>query len=408
MSRNLLVVEDIKFINQRLCKIAEQHDYVVFSATNLADAQELVKQTDFSVALVDYRLPDSKEGGIIDCTTGKNIPTIAITPKVTEKVRSHLLNAKVVDYFQKDSVLTFDHIDKILTRLERNPEYTVLVVDDSSTARMNVCNLLRRHQYNVVQAENGLEALKQLKLHPHIKIVITDHEMPEMGGIELVKQIRTKHSREELTILGVSANANSPMSAKFIKYGANDFIAKPFCDEEFYCRLSQNVDFLELVQKEKQNAYTDFMTGLFNRRYLYTEIKKDPNYKKKIFNLAIIDIDLFKSINDTFGHDYGDKALIHLSKLLLKYFKKDYPTRLGGEEFCVANATDTPQEFVARLEALRAELIEHPFVTDGVDIPYTISVGAISIQNSLDILLSGADKRLYKAKQGGRNQVVSK
>ena len=116
------------------------------------------------------------------------------------------------------------------------------MVDDSLTARNNICSLLKRRNFKVLSADNGARALKVLNDHPEIKMVITDQEMPGMDGIELIQNIRKNHLKNELIIIGISGANRGFQSARFIKNGADDFLRKPFCPEEFYCRIMHNIE----------------------------------------------------------------------------------------------------------------------------------------------------------------------
>ena len=129
------------------------------------------------------------------------------------------------------------------------------------------------------------------------------------------------------------------MSARFIKVGANDFITKPFQPEEFYCRVTQNIDLIEKTQALVDAATKDFLTGLYNRRFFFEKgvgkLERARRERKSVA-LAMLDIDHFKSVNDTYGHDVGDEVLQVVSKTLQDSARADdLVARLGGEEFCV-------------------------------------------------------------------------
>ena len=126
------------------------------------------------------------------------------------------------------------------------------MIDDSKVFRSYICQLLKVHQYNVIEACDGKEALERIDEHPDIKMVITDCSMPNMDGFELTKVIRSKYARDELAVIGISAHDDKILKAQFIKSGANDFITKPFVTEEFYCRVGQNIETLENIIRFKQ------------------------------------------------------------------------------------------------------------------------------------------------------------
>ena len=132
----------------------------------------------------------------------------------------------------------------------------MLVVEDSRTSRNHICSLLRKFQFQVHEANDGLEALEELDNHRDIKMVIADHRMPNMDGYELVKAIRHEKRMQDLVFIGLSANGDSVLTSKFIKSGANDFLSKPFYHEEFYCRIMQNLESQEMIQTISCLLYT--------------------------------------------------------------------------------------------------------------------------------------------------------
>jgi len=211
--------------------------------------------------------------------------------------------------------------------------------------------------------------------------------------------------------LGVWGSDSVGLSSLFLKNGANDYLHKPFNSEEFYCRLSQNVDMLEQIATIKRQANTDYLTNLPNRRYFFEETNKSL---KKIKNkqgsgaLAMLDIDHFKIINDTHGHDVGDEVLKGLSICFSKYFKKYLVASLGGEEFAVYFANADKQEALKRLEGFRYFIEANSQEFSKEKIKFTISIGfADGPVYQIDELLKQADLKLYDAKESGRNKVVS-
>lgn len=154
--------------------------------------------------------------------------------------------------------------------------------------------------YQVITANNGVEALQKLEAEPNIKLVITDYNMPKMNGFELTKTLRREYDKNELIIIGLSSNEKSTLSAQFIKNGANDFLSKPFIQEEFHCRITHNIETQEHLEKIKNWAFKDALTGLYNRRYLFEqEAKLHAKAKQagELLSIAVIDIDYFKKIN---------------------------------------------------------------------------------------------------------------
>mgnify|MGYP002841725593 CR=1 FL=1 len=108
-----------------------------------------------------------------------------------------------------------------------------------------------------------------LSQHQHIRLVITDNQLPDMSGTYFVSSLRKAFSKEQLAIMGIAGGQGMLMSAHFIKSGANDFLRLPFCHEEFLCRVMQNVEYIESVEAIRRAANTDYLTGLPNRRHFF-------------------------------------------------------------------------------------------------------------------------------------------
>ena len=245
-----------------------------------------------------------------------------------------------------------------------------------------------------------------LSEHNNVRLVITDNTLPDMTGTHFVSSLRKAFSKEQLAIMGVAGGKGMLMSAHFIKSGANDFLRVPYCHEEFLCRVMQNVEYIESVEEIRRVANTDYLTGLPNRRHFFYMVTVQHQKLLENHALALIDLDFFKSINDTHGHDAGDIVLKAIAALIEFYFPDEIISRFGGEEFCIYMPSITLENACKRLEDFRkvveAEVIQLP----KTDIKVTCSIGVSGTHTQrVDKLLSLADKQLYAAKHDGRNQV---
>ncbi len=408
----ILLVEDSKsFAMLIISSIKTEIDCEIHWAGSYSEAEELVeREGNFFLGLLDLTLPDSSKGEILDLALAENIPSIVFTGNFNEEMRKMCWEKMVIDYVLKEGPSNLDYIVSLIKRIRANREVNVLVVDDSATSRKFIESLLLIHQYNVLEADNGQRALEILEENKEIKLVITDYIMPVMDGFDLVKRIRADYKKDELAVIGISAQNNKILSAKFIKNGANDFISKPFTNEEFYCRVGLNVEMIEKIESIKNFANKDFLTGLFNRKYFFEMGGVlHANFKRKNLSIVIgmIDIDHFKSVNDTYGHDAGDAVLKAVAALFQNRFREsDVVARFGGEEFCVLAGNLSGESAKSIFEEVRVMVENLEVVVNDKVIKVTISSGLCAEFNTLDNMIKVADEKLYEAKNSGRNMVV--
>jgi diguanylate cyclase (GGDEF)-like protein len=318
----------------------------------------------------------------------------------------------VADYVIKQGQQDVNYVVSVIHRLYRNSTIKIVLVDDSRFSREHMANLLQIHRYQILQAANGEQALGILDAHPDVHLLITDFNMPGMNGDELTRRIRERYSHENLAIIGISALGNALLSAKFIKSGANDFITKPFTSEEFYCRVTQNVEMLTYIRTVRELSNQDYLTGLYHRRYLFeTGGKLFASALRGALPLALgmVDIDDFKSINDQYGHDIGDMVLRRVSEILKCGFREsDIVVRYGGEEFCVLISNAQPANATIPFEKARLHISAAEIDLGEETLRITVSIGVCSqIGESLKAMISDADRLLFEAKKAGENRVVA-
>ncbi len=403
VNKKILVVEDFLPFRKYLTQLLISDGYDVRSAENMAQANEILSQEqDFLCCILDYYLPDSYEGELIEHALSHNQKVIILTTSINPELRQQLLAKGVVDYLMKDSKASIAYLMPLVRRIDKNQHHKCLVVDDSITVRKHVVQLLERQYIDTVQATDGDQAIALLRSDPTISFVITDQDMPQKDGMTMIREIRNTWSKTQLPILGLSGRHDPTLTALFLKSGANDFLNKPFHPEEFYCRIHQILDMKEANTELYRMANQDALTQLWNRRYLFNHKGYDPLNS----HVAMLDIDHFKKVNDTYGHDGGDVALVTVANILKLYFPHDLISRLGGEEFCIRTTTDF-SSFYSRLEKLRQRIEATTIPFDEHTIRVTVSVGISNAQETLEDQLKVADVRLYLAKQSGRNMVVA-
>jgi len=408
----ILLIEDSKMVSRVISThITQELDVEVVTAFTLAEAKSYLTQEDeFFAALVDLTLPDAPDGEALDEVLKWNIPAIVMTASFSENKRDELLERGLVDYIIKDSKTSFTYVVSLLRRLYLNQFISILVVEDSFTSMQFVSRQLKRCLLNVYEAADGLEALNIINQHPEIKLVLADYHMPKMNGMELVKALREKRDKEDLAIIGISAMNEKSLSARFIKYGANDFLTKPFAPEELQCRINHNLETLELLAKLRDTTYRDYLTQLFNRRYLFEKTEKHFRAAKAAgqqITLCTMDIDHFKRINDAHGHHGGDTVLRTISALFQEHFPDGTTFRLGGEEFGLILFNMPFEVALTRIEQFRHDLKDTPMDL-GHPVYITASFGVTDeITDQLDEMLQAADRLLYQAKNQGRDRICA-
>ena len=412
----VLVVEDSKLFGSVLKKrIESELDFKVHWVTTFREAEDLLrdKTPNLLLALLDLNLPDAPMGEVVEMVISQGIPSIVFTGTMGKGMRETIWSYKVIDYVLKESSYNIDYLVSLVRRIHANRGIKVLVADDSKTMRHYIADLLEVHQYQVLTAENGVEALHLLNHNPDIKLVITDYNMPKMNGFQLTEEIRDQFGKEDLAIIGISAQGNNLLSARFIKNGANDFLCKPFLTEEFYCRINQNVEMIENIARIKDSSNRDYLTGLYNRRYFF-EVgdKLFANSKRghTTSTVAVIDIDHFKRVNDTYGHEAGDLVLKAIGRTLKSRFRtSDIVARFGGEEFCILLCDMLTEQAGTIFDNLRQAIADTEVMAGGNKLQVTASIGVcVQLAGSLEEMVNLADGMLYEAKRLGRNKVMIK
>lgn len=255
---NLLIIEDSKMLcnifDNLLSKYTE-FDYDIVETYTQAKQHISKKRYEFAVA--DMNLPDAKHGEIIALLNKHNIAPIVFTGILDEEFRDGFENAFIVDYVLKERYENIVYVVEKLKQLEQNKKKKVLIVDDSTLYSNYLKQNLLIHHFKVITAPNGKEALLKLEAHPDIELIITDYHMPEMDGLQLLRNIRKKRTKKTLSVVVLTSDTNSYTTSKFLKDGANDYITKPFSRDEFYARIYQNIETVELFESMQHNFDID-------------------------------------------------------------------------------------------------------------------------------------------------------
>jgi diguanylate cyclase (GGDEF)-like protein len=416
--KNILLVDDSEIVLITIEKKLRQQlqEINILTAKTYKEAIKFIldKSIHIDVAIVDLNLPDVNDGAVANFTLKKGIPTIILTMLDDEKVEKFLAKEDFLEYIKKSDLRGYDIAVNTTVRIIKNSLTHILVVDDSPLQLTNAVQLLEKLKFQVTTARDGQEALEIIeKKDKKFSLVLTDYNMPIMNGMELTVHLREIYNKDELGIIVLSINDTPEIPTKFLKLGANDFINKPFTQLEVSTRINANLETLELFEKIKNLANKDFLTGAFNRRYFYDAaeaIFHKAKRKGESITVAMFDIDKFKNINDTYGHNIGDVALQESSKILKHSIRKsDLLARFGGEEFCFLLEDISQAETIKLFETIRKKFQDNILHVDGFEIKFTVSIGiCYGLESSIDEMIKIADNGLYFCKENGRNQVFVK
>lgn len=412
IDKPLLLIEDSRSIATMLkAQIENKWHCEVHIAFNYEEAVNRLRahRNEYFIAICDLNLPDAPNGEIMHLIKRTRLPAIVITgsEKSANKLKSDY--SQIFDFILKSQPNSVGYLVEQVGRFYYNKHTTLLIVDDSRLSREVISQVLISQNFKVLSADCGQEALEIIEKHPEIKLVVSDYVMPKMNGVELTVELRKKYDKSQLAIIGLSSDNEPRLGLEFIRNGANDFLTKPFITEELSLRINQNLDNIRYIEVIENIAHRDYLTNLHNRRYFYHNgltILDQANFDDVQLSAALFDIDHFKKINDTYGHDIGDKVLVQFAEILNDIFADDLIARIGGEEF-TALILGPVSEVYERLETFRETLAATPFVFDGNILKVTASIGCNTEKEpTLDAMLIVADNYLYQAKQSGRNRVL--
>jgi two-component system, cell cycle response regulator len=451
MTARVLVVDDI-LANVRLLEAKLTAEYFdVVTAMNGLDALEAIQRTKPDIILLDVMMPGID--GIEVCKRIKadaatqHIPVVMVTALDQPEDRIRGLEAGADDFLTKpvNDISLFCRI-KSLVRLkmltdelrvrsdsgtigliaredfkDSDTDGRVLLVDpkDSSAERI-IASFEKKHR--VVRVTGHQEAIEAVQdgINP-FELVIVSFDSEHYDGLRLCSQLKSTEATRQTPILVIVDPDNQQGLLRALDMGVNDYLMRPVDRQELKARVSTQVRRYRYTERLRASvkasiemSITDALTGLYNRRYLETHLNHLIEHyinRGKALSVVSVDVDFFKSINDTHGHDIGDKVLQELSARLKANTRSvDLCCRVGGEEFIMVlpnTATDLSSRIAERLR--RAMASKSFDCGNGLMVPVTVSVGVASLSgadDTLERLLKRADQALYSAKREGRNRVV--
>jgi len=285
----------------------------------------------------------------------------------------------------------------------------VLIADDDRLSARMLEASLKKSGYDVTVVSDGGQALQILKSDERPQMAILDWMMPVMDGPEVCRQVRNSGGPYTYLLL-LTGNSDPSAVVTGMDAGADDYIRKPFDPAELQARLRSGKRIVELEEKLRRQATLDALTGVLNRGAIMDRLSREIERalrEQHPLCLAMIDLDHFKSVNDTYGHSAGDAVLCqaarHMGSVLRPY---DSVGRYGGEEFIVVFPRCDEVIALGVAERIRGAIAQ-PIAIDSHALSVTASIGVARVVHSktADTIIRAADHALLRAKQEGRNRV---
>jgi two-component system cell cycle response regulator len=452
MSARVLVVDDIpanvKLLEARLA--AEYFDVV--TAMNGADALTICERAECDVVLLDVMMPDMD--GFEVCKRLKSnpathhIPVVMVTAldQPSDRVRGlqsgadEFLTKPVSDIALIARVRSLARLKMMTDELRlravtsrdigiESPEQEavgesglqgkILVVDDRPSSAERIRDMLQA-AHTVDIETNPNEALFHAAEGGY-DLVIVSLGLDNFDGLRLCSQIRSLERTRNVSILAIADAEGNTRLVRGLEIGVNDYLTRPIDSNELMARVRTQIRKKRYTERLRDNvqmsiemAITDPLTGLYNRRYMETHVKTlvdQAAARGRPLAIMMLDIDYFKSINDSWGHDTGDDVLREFAIRIKKSIRGiDLACRYGGEEFVVVMPETDMAVATMVAERLRRAIAGEPFAIQqgvrSIDVTISIGIAELGRDETAATVFKRADQALYRAKRDGRNRVV--
>ena len=288
----------------------------------------------------------------------------------------------------------------------------VLVVDDSADVHRLLKARLKTEDLELIHALNGAECLAAAK-QQHPAIILLDLDMPDADGFQVLRALKDAPETLDIPVIILSGMSSPQDKVTAYDLGAVDYVTKPFDLTELRLRVRSALKMHKLILMLAQRAQIDGLTGLWNRRHFDSRLRDavaDAFRHDRPLSLAMLDIDNFKSVNDSFGHPAGDQVLIEIGKVLKRECRTaDIACRFGGDEFTIIMPGTSPSDATVLCERIRRSLAETPWPKHP-ERPVTTSIGICGADGAVDAApeqwIELTDKNLYAAKAAGRDRMI--
>jgi len=291
---------------------------------------------------------------------------------------------------------------------------SLLIVDDETMNLKTLTHILGA-DYIIYTATNGQRAIDKAKEYMP-DLILLDIIMPEMDGYQMISELKKREEIRHIPVIFISSLNSSEDEGKGLALNAADYISKPFNSTLVKLRVRNQIQIVNQLRTIEHMSMTDSLTKLANRRSFDERLRmewKQAIREQTPISLLMLDLDSFKNLNDTYGHQQGDVVLQTVSSVLPRSFRRsgDFVARWGGEEFVVLLPNTHLAGAMEVAEKIRADIEKTDIICNGGSpLRITLSIGVNSLipvqDTSINTFISNADKALYVAKEAGRNRIA--
>jgi len=414
--RLIYVIEDDELLAREIAAQLYYFDYEVETFSVTSQAMEAIKLRMPSAMIIDVQSPEGELAGpefalLFNEFSSKRVPSIFISSRDDWLARLAAVRASGSAYLTKplDFNDMLEHLDRLTTKQEPEP-FKILIVDDMEVLAEHYAAVLGDAGMQVKTVSDINDLLEVLSdFQP--ELILMDIYMPQCSGLEAAKIIRQKDELLSVPIVFLSTEADTVHHISAMELGGDDFLQKPIMDYRLIVAVRTRA---ERFRSLRNQMHRDGLTGLLNhvtiKTHLESEISRAQRQHEQL-SFAMIDIDHFKQVNDTYGHPVGDRVIKSVARMLAKRLRKsDLIGRYGGEEFAIILPETDIETACKLLNDVRQNFSQIVQQNNEDQFSCTLSAGVTQLlpNGNPDSLINTADDALYNAKNAGRNQVCKK
>jgi two-component system cell cycle response regulator len=409
--KKIFYIDNSLLLQKILKNFFAENGFELITGRGMNELKETLLESNIELVITSLELENGKGEELIDYINENygHIPIIVLSSNEDINIRKKLFSKGVIDFITKENceekllkyLVKLNREDKIYHELQK---IDIAILEDNEfdfKIMQKILNL-----YNIHNIDYFKYAANLLKNENIYTLYLIDLVLIDLSGEQVILELREKN--KTAIIIAISGVDHYKTISNVLLSGADDYIVKPYNENIFMARINSNMRTFLLNQQMAQMVITDGLTGVKNHKYIYErleeEIHKAKRYHKQL-SIILLDIDHFKEVNDTHGHQTGDIVLKQVAQLIKENIRNiDILGRYGGEEFIVIlPETNEPGAFLLA-ERIRKSFMDSNFSLKNIKLTISGGVAALADDNALS-LIDKADKLLYVAKKNGRNRI---